>query len=198
MKIKFLKDYKFLRGFENDVKLTTTQIFKDATIDTVEDEVPDEDVQWLIDNGFAEKVDEQWLHDGASYYKPAVSGLARKFVPSYNEYCGDDAHDEARRRIGICYKTEEACQRFIDFLTSVEAVRHDEGFMKYNKTCCEVWELRRMYLDVNGRFTAHKVESEFLHHLGAFYFDTEEHAIASSKRHHSEWETILNYDWSRE
>lgn len=199
MKIKFLKDYKFLRGFENDVKLTTTQIFKDAIIDTVEDEVPDEDVQWLIDNGFAEKVDEgvEWLYDGVPYYKPAVSGIARKFVPSYDEYRGDDVYDEARRRIGICYKSRAACQRFIDFLTAVETVRHDEGFMKYDKIQGEVWELRRAYLDSEEFFSACKIEYEGFHHLGAFYFDTEEHAIASSEKHHSEWETILNYDWSK-
>lgn len=146
-----------------------------------------------------EKVEEsvEWLHDGASYYQPAVSGLARKFVPSYNEYCGDDAYDEARRRIGICYKSRAACQRFIDFLTAVETVRHDEGFMKYNKICCEVWELRRVHLDVGGIITAHKVASEFLHDLGAFYFDTEEHAKASIKKHPKEWGTIMNYDWSK-
>ena len=62
MKIKFLKEYKFLRGFDNDIKLTTTKIFKDAIIDTAEDEIPDDDVQWLIDNGFAEKVEEpEWV-----------------------------------------------------------------------------------------------------------------------------------------
>lgn len=138
----------------------------------------------------------EWLHDRVSYYEPAVSSLAKKFVPWHNRYWGN-AYDEAKRRIGFCYKTGEACRRFIDFLTAVETVRHDEGFMKYNKTCCEVWELRRMYLDVNGRFTAHKVESEFLHDLGAFYFDTEEHAKASIKKHPKEWGIIMNYDWSK-
>lgn len=193
MKIKFIKPFRFIGNAPDDGSDS------EVPVGHIVDLENDESTQWLIDNGFAEKVDEgvEWLYDGIPYYEPAVSGIARKFVPSYDEYWGDDVHDEARRRIGICYKSRAACQRFIDFLTAVETVRHDEGFMKYNKTCCEVWELRRLHPDANGLFTAHKVESEFLHDLGAFYFDTEEHAKASVKKHPKEWGTIMNYDWSK-
>lgn len=196
MKIKFLKEYKFLRGFENDVKFTTTQIFKDAIIDTVEDEVPDEDVQWLIDNGFAEKVDEQWLHDGASYYSPEVSGLAKKFAPSYNEYRGDDVHDEARRHIGICYKSREACQRFIDFLTAVEVVSHDEGFMKISRRIgYATYGYAISHNDCNKNLVVDGLDST--NHAGQFYFDIYKHAKASLDKHPNEWRTILDYDWSK-
>ena len=149
-----------------------------------------------LDDWF-EKVGEsiEWLHDGASYYQPAVNVLTKKFVPSYNEYWGD-AHDEARRHIGICYKSREACQRFINFLTAVEVVSHDEGFMKQDKTYGKVWELRRAYLGSEKFFTA-RIFAVGFHNPGAFYFDTEEHAIASGEKHHNEWQTILDYDWSK-
>lgn len=143
-----------------------------------------------------EEASVEWPQYGVSYYEPAISDLSKKFVPWHNRYWGD-AYDEARRRIGFCYKTGEACRRFIDFLTAVEAVRHDEGFMKYDKTYGKVWELRRAYLDSEELFTARRIEYEGFHHLGAFYFDTEEHAIASSEKHSNEWQTILNYDWSK-
>ena len=188
MKIKFIKDYVSVDPATNSGiihRFGETEEIKEYT------------AQWLIDNGFAEEVKErEFPQYGDAYYFPRASFLSERFEPTPDEYC-DTVHDRIHRQIGLCYKTEKACQRFIDFLTAVETVRHDEGFMKYNKICCEVWELRRVYLDVDGRFTAHKVESEFLHDLGAFYFDTEEHAKASIKKHPKEWQTIMNYDWSK-
>lgn len=140
-----------------------------------------------------EKVDESsdWLHDGASYYSPEVSGLAKKFVPSYNEYRGDDVHDEARRHIGICYKSREACQRFIDFLTAVEVVSHDEGFMCKSSGGFG-WPV--IEYTTNNPGVEDIAERQ---HAGEFYFDTREHALDSAVNHTREWQTILNYDWSR-
>lgn len=141
-----------------------------------------------------EKVDESsdWLHDGASYYSPEVSGLAKKFVPSYNEYRGDDVHDEARRHIGICYKSREACQRFIDFLTAVEVVSHDDGFMRKSSGGFG-WPV--IEYTTNNPGVEDIAERQ---HAGEFYFDTREHALDSAVNHTGEWQTILNYDWSRE
>lgn len=136
-------------------------------------------------------VTDKWPQKDDAFWSISADGTS--FLDSWHNY----TTDRKKMAIGNVFKTRVSAQRFINYLEAVETIRHDEGFMKYNKTCCEVWELRRMYLDVNGRFTAHKVESEFLHHLGAFYFDTEEHAIASGEKHPNEWKTILNYDWSK-
>lgn len=145
-----------------------------------------------------EKVDESsdWLHDGASYYSPEVSGLAKKFVPSYNEYRGDDVHDEARRHIGICYKSREACQRFIDFLTAVEVVSHDDGFMTPFGKVDEVLYGFGIFCDWEGNLCAEEKKHMVL--AGEFYFDNEENAEKSIDSHPDEWKTILNYDWSKE
>lgn len=141
-----------------------------------------------------EKVDESsdWLHNGASYYSPEVSGLAKKFMPSYNEYRDDDVHDEARRHIGICYKSREACQRFIDFLTAVEVVSHDDGFMRKSSGGFG-WPV--IEYTTNNPGVEDIAERQ---HAGEFYFDTREHALDSAVNHTGEWQTILNYDWSRE
>ena len=140
-----------------------------------------------------EKVEEgvEWLHDGVPYYQPAVSGLAKKFVPSYNEYCGD-AYDEARRRIGICYKSGEACQRFIDFLTAVEVVSHDDGFMPNVPKRSSVWVIG--YNDA-GVIAPMATARGF---AGSFRFYAYSQARDSLDKHPNEWGTILDYDWSRE
>ena len=141
-----------------------------------------------------EKVDESsdWLHNGASYFSPEVSCLAKKFVPWYNEYRDDDAHDEARRHIGICYKSREACQRFIDFLTAVEVISHDDGFMCKSSGGFG-WPV--IEYTTNNHGVEDIAERQ---HAGEFYFDTREHALDSAVNHTREWQTILNYDWSRE
>ena len=192
MKIKFIKKYVAFHDFEGAFGTSTT--YEVGTIKNVSTKP----AQWLINNGFAEKVEEgvEWLHDGASYYQPAVSGLARKFVPSYNEYWGD-VYDEARRRIGICYKTEEACQRFIDFLTAVEVVSHDEGFMKTDFQGSGYY-MRLQYVDSDEVVFDRVAYVRTIRYAGEFFFDTEEHAKASLDKHRDEWKIIANYDWSRE
>ena len=183
MKIKFLKPFRLYNPIGDDMMMA------EGAIVNMEKE---DYAQWLIDNGFAEKVEEsvEWLHDGASYYQPAVNVLTKKFVPSYNEYWGD-APDEARRRAGICYKSRAACQRFIDFLTAVEVVSHDEGFMRKGDGGFG-WPVIE--------FTANNPGVEDIaerQHAGEFYFDTREHALNSAMNHTREWQTILNYDWSK-
>lgn len=183
MKIKFLKEYKFLRGFENDVKFTTTQIFKDAIIDTVEDEVPDEDVQWLIDNGFAERL-EAMANDKAfclsveNCVSVVDDGSVDCFVPSTNVKF-PKGHQEQRNK-------------FTDFMEAVRVVSQDEGFMRKNGggfgwPVIEYTTNNPGVDDIAGR-----------QHAGEFYFDTREHALNSAMNHTREWQTIMNYDWSRE
>lgn len=186
-KIRFIKEYRAIGDFGMPGKA----IIARSLIGDTADNLDDEDAQWLIDNGFAEKVKEEWPRYDDRYWYVLFDGFATR----------NDIDDifflNNLKTIGNVFKTRVSAQRFINYLEAVETVRHDEGFMKYDKIQGEVWELRRAYLDSEELFTAHKVESEFLHHLGAFYFDTEEHAIASSKKHPKEWGTIMNYDWSK-
>lgn len=202
MKIKFLKEYKFLRGFENDVKFTTTQIFKDATIDTVEDEVPDEDVQWLIDNGFAEEVKKSgWWKPkyGDRYYFIDDSGYTREDV------WGDNFWDVDRYKLGNVFKTEEAAERYRDYMEAIATVRQDEGVL----TPEEVKKLEKCdgYLGDIYSIAYTCREGTFVHRCdlneeyptaGVIHFDTKKHAQASLEKHPDEWKIIANYDWSRE
>ena len=193
MNIRFIKEY---RALLDDGCCRTYQVGQTWSVNITL-------AQWLIDNGFAEKVDDTkggWrpkIDDTYYYVRDTMSMFMRDEV-GRESWDDDDEDNEYRYSIGNVFKTIESARRFIDYLKAVETVRHDEGFMKYDKIQGEVWELRRAYLDSEEFFTARKIECGGLHHLGAFYFDTEEHAIASSEKHHSEWETILNYDWSRE
>lgn len=142
--------------------------------------------QWLIDNGFAEKVEERWPREGDKYWLVDTDGdtVCVKWE--------NDEQDDKLKAIGNVFKTEELARRFIDYLKAVETVRHDEGFMKKESDC---------YVSsiVENSVVGAVINSvAFRQHAGEFYFDTYEHAEASLEVHRSEWQTILNYDWSRE
>lgn len=191
MKIKFLKEYKFLRGFENDVKLTTTQIFKDAIIDTVEDEVPDEDVQWLIDNGFAEKVDDEWPQEYDTVWSISSDG-----TPYKHNWRGYSRNME-RKDIGNVFKTKEAAERFVNYLKAITTVRQDEGVLTPEKVRETLNQYGTVYT-VGTNATALSVEHFYNASAGAVYFDTLYNANTSIGNHLDEWEIITNYDWSKE
>lgn len=186
MKIKFIKPFRFIGNAPDDGSDS------EVPVGHIVDLENDESTQWLIDNGFAEKVEEgaEWLHDGASYYQPAVNVLTKKFVPSYNEYWGD-APDEARRHIGICYKSRAACQRFIDFLTAIEVVSHDEGFMPNVPKRSSVWVISYNDAEVIAPMATARG------YAGSFRFYSYSQARDSLDKHPNEWQTILDYDWSK-
>lgn len=204
MKIKFLKEYKFLRGFDNDIKLTTTKIFKDAIIDTAEDEIPDDDVQWLIDNGFAKKVAEEVKESGR--WKPKfdekycfVDGCGKVGV---NPWCNDEL-DECRYSVGNIFKTEELAQAYTNYLKAVATVSQDKGFMKegecdwgYPIYKGEVLHYKGGALHVED-FPLFVEDSPVRAYANTLYFDTREHAIASLQNHRKEWETICAYKWGK-
>ena len=203
MKIKFLKEYKFLRGFDNNIKLTTTKILKDAIVDTVEDEIPDDDVQWLIDNGFAEEVNEPsvWKPKfGETYYFLAASGEV------YIDSWVNGGLDELRYSMGACFKTRAAIRRWRDYLRAIATVRQDEGVL----TPEQVYELGRnagkvYHVEYTGK--PHGEEAlrssamdlyDIWAPVGAILFSTIDYADASLNNHPGEWKIIANYDWSRE
>lgn len=191
MKIKFLKEYKFLRGFENDVKFTTTQIFKDAIIDTVEDEVPDEDVQWLIDNGFAEEVKESgwWKpQSNEKYYYLAASGEV------YIDSWVNGGLDELRYSMGVCFKTKEATKRWREYLKAIATVRQDEGVLTPEQAANNGYIY---YICTHNEFGPVVHGFNYVS-VNTVLFDTKEHAQASLDKHPDEWKIIANYDWSRE
>lgn len=202
MKIKFLKEYKFLRGFENDVKLTTTQIFKDAIIDTVEDEVPDEDVQWLIDNGFAEEAKESgWRkpQQGDIYW--AINSYD---ATSYKQTWHNYPIERARMTIGNVFKTKEAADRFIDYLKAITTIHQDKGVLTPEQVYIEAKDNGEAYhVGYIGKQNGEKVlcvcrdDLYYWPPVGGTLFDTEKHAQASLDKHPNEWKTITNYDWSK-
>ena len=144
-----------------------------------------------------EKVDESsdWLHNGTIYYRPEVSVYSKRFLPCSDMFRVTE-YDIARRRIGFCHESAKSCERFIDFLESVEAVSHDDGFMSPFGKVDEVRYGFGIFCDWEGNLCAEEKKHMVL--AGEFYFDNEENAEKSINSHPNEWKVILNYDWSRE
>lgn len=184
MKIKFIKEYRAYRWL--DGSLETYDVYKSGKTE----KVSEDEAQWLIDNGFAEKVEERWPVCGDKYWCVDTNGIVKCSI------WDDSSFSCSLKAIGNVFKTEESAQRFADHLLAVEAVRHDEGFMK-------------PMFDVNGATFGYGIlatyDGEIVAtplarsvHAGEFYFDTKEHAQASLDENRDEWRTILNYDWSKE
>lgn len=190
MKIKFIKEYVSV-----DPATKSGIIHRLGEIE----EIKDYTAQWLIDNGFAEKVEEVkggWRpEEDDTYYciRGDIDMFMRDEVARYSWY--DDDDDQYRYSIGNVFKTEKSARRFIDYLKAVETVRHDEGFMKpsrkINYSPCGYGVYRGFGKSIIAEVSDTTVSA------GEFYFDTHEHAKASVEAHQPEWQTILNYDWSK-
>lgn len=183
MKIRFIKPFRFISDAPGDRP--------DGTVPAgyIVDLENDESAQWLIDNGFAERATYGWLYDSGEYY-------------TLGAYCtvsagwGRSEVDEFRKDCGLVFKTDELAQRFVDYLKAVETISHDEGFMVQYKTSDKTVYGFGICCDWNGIIRAERGDHQTV--AGEFYFDTEEHAKASVEAHQPEWQTILNYDWSKE
>ena len=207
MKIKLLKDYAINRGAcplnIGGFDMLETEIVKAGTIvdlekDNKDDAFSDELIKWLIDNGFAEEVKESsWEKPtrGDNYYFINGAGVITSTVWMEN------SQDRVRYLMGNCFRTTEAAERYRDYLKAIATVRQDEGVMTPE-------QIRDEYQD------------RFIHYIGSYqdgqldvswkslcddiaianviYFDTMQHAKNSLAKHPDEWETIANYDWSRE
>lgn len=183
MRIKFVKPFRFIGNAPDDGSDSTVPVGRVVDLEN------DESTKWLIDNGFAEKVKESgWWKPrlGERYYYFGSDGEV------YNNQWENDSLDNARLKLDSVFKTEEATKRWRDYLKAIATVSHDEGFMPKNGggfgwPVIEYTTNNPGVDDIAGR-----------QHAGEFYFDTREHALNSAMNHTREWQTILNYDWSRE
>ena len=192
MKIKFIKDFKY-----PEVDISAGAV-RNSEGYHLKDEV-EEWFQWLIDNGFAEEVKE------SGWWKPKLDDIYYVVYPDgLIASCTWDGCpvDENRFFNGAIFKTEEAAERWRDYLKANATVRQDEGVM----TPKEVESAERSNGDVwcisytldRGLFVYTCRLDVVPTRVGTIYFDTSEHAQASLDNHPDEWKIIANYDWSRE
>lgn len=179
MKIKFLKPFRLYNPIGDDMMMN------EGAVENMEKE---DYAQWLIDNGFAEEVKE------SGWWKPKYGERYYYFGPNggvYDNQWENDSIDNGRLKLGFVFKTEEAIERYRDYLEAIATVSQDDGFMRKNGggfgwPVIEYTTNNPGVDDIAGR-----------QHAGEFYFDTREHALNSAMNHTREWQTILNYDWSK-
>ncbi len=199
MKIKFIKD--FVATQSDDFRDLHAILIKRGDIVDVDGckyndsyfDMPKEQAQWLIDNGFAEEVKESgWWKPtrGDNYYFINGAGVITSTVWM------DSSQDRVRYLMGNCFRTTEAADRFANYLNAVATVRQDEGVLtpeqaaenRYNYYICTHNEFGPVVHGFNADYVS----------VNTVLFDTREHAQASRDKHQDEWEIIANYDWSRE
>lgn len=155
--------------------------------------------QWLIDNGFAEEVKESgwWKpkycekyfyigHDGSVYHCVWINDLT----------------DNARLKLGLVFKTEEAAMRYRDYWEAIATVRQDEGALtpeqirEKESWHCDVYYIWKTFA---GDCRVKKLDLANVYACpNAIFFDEASDVEASLDKHPDEWKTILDYDWSRE
>ena len=117
MKIKFLKEFRLYNPIGDDMTMA------EGAVDNMEKE---DYAQWLIDNGFAKEVKEPggWKpeHD-EEYFYIGHDGLV------YSCPWGNDSIDNGRLKLGLVFKTEEACMRCCEYLKAIATVRQYEGVL---------------------------------------------------------------------
>ena len=180
MKIKFLKPFRLYNPIGDDLMMN------EGTVENMEKE---DYAKWLIDNGFAEEVKE------SGWWKPKLDDVYYVVYPDgLIASCTWDGCtvDENRFFNGAIFKTGEAAHRWRDYLRAIATVSQDEGFMRKNGGGFG-WPV--IEFTTNNPGVDDIAERR---HAGEFYFDTREHALNSAMNHTREWQTILNYDWSRE
>lgn len=186
MKIKFLRPFRLYNPIGDDMTMD------EGAIDNMEKE---DYAQWLIDNGFAEEVKEPggWKpeHD-EEYFYIGHDGLV------YSCPWGNDPIDNGRLKLGLVFKTEEACMRCRDYLEAIATVRQDEGVLtpeqveQAGKWDC-FWYVS---LTKDGRLEVWSFDDRLCHRaVGAILFDNLKHARDSIGKHPDEWKTIAKYKW---
>lgn len=117
-----------------------------------------------------------------------------------NHLFEDLTHDDQRDRVAvnIWFRKDRDGSHpknmvaFIQFMKAVNVVSQDKGFMKKDNA-------RFVYPIIkHSNLGAAPAVSSSRQHAGEFYFDSYEHSNASLDKHRDEWQTILNYDWSKE
>ena len=186
MKIKFIKD--FMATQSDDYRDLHAILIKRGDIVDVGGceyngryfDMPKEQSQWLIDNGFAEEVKES-------------NSL-------FEELTHDDRRDRAAVNIWFRKNRNGGHSKkmvdFIQFMEAINVVSQDEGFMVPYKTLGESVYGFGISFDCNDGIYAESHNHQIV--AGELYFDSEENATTSIEYHPEEWETILNYNWGRE
>ena len=185
MKIKFIKEYVAV-----DPATNSGIIYRFGETEEIENYT----AQWLIDNGFAEEVQESgWWKpsDGERYFFVSTTGEV--------EFYGweNDEIDEYRYSVGECFKTEKATEAWRDYLKAIATVRQDEGVLMPDDVRKTLARDGTVYT-IGINCTMLSVERFYNTSAGAVYFDTGYNAKASCEKHPDEWKIIANYDWSRE
>lgn len=192
MKIKFLKPFRLYNPIGDDMMMD------EGTVENMEKE---DYAQWLIDNGFAEKVKESswWKpENGGRYYYVNDDG---EIIEKVRLPFGSPT-DEKRFSIGNYFRNNVAAERYRDYLKAIATVRQDEGVLTP-----ELLKIREeSKSDVycigyigSGALCVNEINLYNCDVIAnAIFFDTEEHAQASLDKHPDEWKIIANYDWSRE
>ena len=194
MKIKFIKEYQAFLDFEGSFE--ASNIYKVGDTKDVDTKA----AQWLIDNGFAEEVNKSGWWKPESYEKYYFLSNVGDII---DEPWFGGMVDESRYSVGNCFKTEEAAERYLNYLKAIATVRQDEGAMTPEELIHAAgprpmisWLIARdgpVDLAVSSRSIYYSFSS-----VSTIYFDTRAHAQASLDKHLNEWKIIANYDWSRE
>lgn len=191
MKIKFIKEYVAV-----DPATNSGIIHRFGETEEIEKYT----AQWLIDNGFAEKVDDEWPMVGEKYYIVGAGGAVLRVV-----WRGDST-DKDCQAIGNIFKTEEATKRCSDYLKAIATVRQDEGVIDLQGIGEEYETEDNKYNDFSVYTVAFNlylrklvvIDADEYISANAIWFEDEEYAQSSLDNHPDEWKTIVNYDWGRE
>ena len=186
MKIKFLKPFRLYNPIGDDMMMG------EGAIENMKDDY----AEWLIDNGFAKEVDDEWPQAGKHYYTVRSDGdvISLEWL--------EDRFDEGSQAIGNVFKTEKSAHAYVDYLKAIATVRQDEGVL----TPREIESTERSngavycitYTFDSGLFVHTCRLAMVLSQVGAIYFNSRGYAQASLGKHPDEWKIIANYDWSRE
>lgn len=206
MKIKFIKD--FMAAQSNDYSDLHARLIECGDIVDVDGckynrryfDMPKEQAQWLIDNGFAEEVKESgWWKpkNGVDYYYLNDAGV----IVSREGFLSMSTTDDKRVDIGNAFRSKKATEAWRDYLKANATVRQDEGVLTLERILDEYCGDFIHYIGVD-QFGQLGVDWKSLYDettiASAIYFDTQYHAQNSLDNHPDEWKIIANYDWSRE
>ena len=147
-----------------------------------------------------EPLSDGWPQKGNGFWSISSDGT------SFANIWSNDCYDNGRMDIGNVFKTEEAADRFANYLKAIATVRQDEGVLTPEQINERQGDSGLVYhvgsmVKQNGEEKLCGCVMDLYDvwaPLGTILFDTKEHAEASCKTHQDEWKIIANYDWSRE
>lgn len=141
-----------------------------------------------FDEWFEEASDE-WPQAGKNYYTVRSDGgvISLEWL--------EDRFDDGSQAIGNVFKTEKSAHAYVDYLKAVTTVRQDEGVLTTEEARKQVANGNRVYCLMPPGTVRNSISVVA---PGGIYFKDTESAGASWDAHRKEWQTIINYDWSRE